>query len=192
MKKKICFATNNANKLKEIRLALPHIEIVSLQDIGCNEVLPETQETLQGNSLQKAQFVYDKFGVDCFADDTGLEIESLGGEPGVYSARYAGPNCDADDNMEKVLLNLSGKVNRAAQFKTVITLIENGTPTFFEGDVQGSIREEKVGVAGFGYDPIFEPISYDITFAEMSMEEKNKISHRGIAVRNMIVYLSKK
>lgn len=190
MKKKICFATNNANKLKEISLALPHLEIVGLKDIGCIEELPETQNTLKGNSLQKAKFVFDKYGVDCFADDTGLEIEALGGEPGVYSARYAGIGCDSEENMLKVLANLDGEINRSAQFKTVITLIEGGVETFFEGQVKGVIRREKVGVEGFGYDPIFEPDSYNITFAEMSMEEKNKISHRGKAVRKMIAYLS--
>lgn len=189
---KICFATNNANKLKEIQQALPEIEIVSLKEIGCVEELPETQNTLKGNSLQKAKYVYDKFGIDCFADDTGLEIEALGGEPGVYSARYAGPACDSESNMDKVLVKLKGQSNRQAQFKTVITLIESGEETFFEGEAKGQIRTERVGVKGFGYDPIFEPESYDITFAEMSMEEKNEISHRGIAVRKMIAYLANK
>lgn len=188
---KICFATNNQNKLKEIRNALGHqFEIVSLQDIGCNEELPETQATIEGNSLQKAQYVVDNYKVDCFADDTGLEIVALNGEPGVYSARYAGDNCSFQDNMDKVLLNMVDKTDRAAQFKTVVTLIQNGVSTQFTGIAEGCIRKKEAGVEGFGYDPIFEPKGYDITFAEMTMSEKNAISHRGKAVHQLLAHLN--
>ncbi len=186
--KKICFATNNPNKLKEIREALPNIQIVGLKEIGCNEELPETTNTLKGNSLQKAQYIYDNYNVDCFADDTGLEVEALNGEPGVYSARYAGETCNSGDNMSKLLTELTKHTNRKAQFRTIITLIESGKPQTFEGIAKGVIRTQKSGVDGFGYDPVFEPLGYGITFAEMSMTEKNKISHRGIAVRKMLSY----
>ena len=188
---KICFATNNLNKLKEVQKAIgDKFEIVGLKAIGCTEELPETQTTLEGNSIQKAQFVSEKYGVNCFADDTGLEIEALNGEPGVYSARYAGESCSSEDNMEKVLANLKGVSNRKAQFKTVITLILNGQQNQFVGSAEGSIREEKSGTEGFGYDPVFEPSGYDITFSEMSMEKKNAISHRGKAVRMLAEFLS--
>lgn len=187
---KICFATNNQNKLKEVRYALGDtVEVVSLEDIGCNEELPETQATIEGNSAQKAQYVAQKYKVNCFADDTGLEIEAINGEPGVYSARYAGPNCTSEDNMTKVLQKLNGVQNREAQFKTVITLVLDGKETLFEGIVKGSLREEKSGEKGFGYDPIFQPTGYDVTFSEMSMEEKNTISHRGKAVKQLASFL---
>ena len=188
---KICFATNNKNKLKEIRAAVQDIEIVSLGDIGCNDELPENQKTLEGNSLEKANYVFDHFGAACFADDTGLEIDALNGEPGVYSARYAGLHGDAGANMGLVLGNLEGITNRKAQFRTVITLILNNETHQFEGIVRGNITTTKVGFDGFGYDPIFIPDGYDITFAEMSLEQKNEISHRGIAVRKLIVFLNK-
>lgn len=152
--------------------------------------MPETQTTLEGNSIQKAQFVSEKYGVNCFADDTGLEIKSLDGEPGVYSARYAGESCSSEDNMTKVLTNLKGESNRKAQFKTVITLILNGEQNQFVGSAEGNIREEKSGEEGFGYDPIFEPSGYSITFSEMTMEKKNEISHRGKAVRMLSDFLS--
>lgn len=188
---KICFATNNQNKLKEVQKAIgDKFEIVGLKSIGCTEELPETQTTLEGNSIQKAQFVSEKYGVNCFADDTGLEIKALNGEPGVYSARYAGENCSSEDNMTKVLTNLKGESNRKAQFKTVITLILNGEQNQFVGSAEGNIREEKSGEEGFGYDPIFEPSGYDITFSEMTMEKKNEISHRGKAVRMLSDFLS--
>lgn len=187
---KICFATNNQNKLKEVRYALGDaVEVLSLADIGCNEELPETQATIEGNSTQKAQYVAQKYKVNCFADDTGLEIEVLNGEPGVYSARYAGPNCTSEDNMAKVLLQLKGVQNRKAQFKTVITLVLEGKETQFEGIVKGSLREEKSGEEGFGYDPIFQPEGYSVTFSEMSIEEKNVISHRGKAVKQLATFL---
>lgn len=188
---KICFATNNQNKLKEVQKAIgDKFEIVGLKSIGCTEELPETQTTLEGNSIQKAQFVSEKYGVNCFADDTGLEIEALNGEPGVYSARYAGESCSSEDNMAKVLANLKGESNRKAQFKTVITLILNGEQNQFVGSAEGGIREEKSGEEGFGYDPIFEPSGYDVTFSEMTMEKKNEISHRGKAVKLLSDFLS--
>ena len=190
---KICFATNNKNKLKEIKQALGSShEILSLNDINCLEELPETQETIEGNSFQKAQYVFDNYGVACFADDTGLEINALNGEPGVYSARYAGPDCKAEDNMTKVLSKLSGISNRQARFKTVITFIDdNGNQTQFEGIANGEITTSRSGADGFGYDPIFKPEGYDVTFAEISMEEKNQISHRGKAVMKLLDLLKK-
>lgn len=187
---KLCFATNNQNKLKEVKKSLgDQVQIVSLKEIGCNEELPETQETLEGNSLQKAQYVYDNYGVSCFADDTGLLIDALNGEPGVYSARYAGEECSSEDNMAKVLDKLKGVTDRKAHFKTVVTLVVDGVNHQFSGVAKGSIRTEKSGEEGFGYDPIFEPEGYAITFSEMTMEEKNIISHRGKAVRALVGYL---
>ncbi len=187
---KICFATNNKNKLQEIRQAFgSSYEIVSLQDIGCHEELPETQPTIEGNSAQKAHYVSQKYKVNCFADDTGLEIDALDGEPGVYSARYAGETCSFQDNMDKVLTNLKDIENRQAQFKTVITLVLENQEHQFTGIAKGTIRTEECGSEGFGYDPIFEPEGYDITFAEMSMEQKNKISHRGKAVKQLSAFL---
>ncbi len=190
--KKLCFATNNANKLAEIRKALEgQYEVQGLKEIGCNEELPETQDTLEGNSLQKAQYVWDNYGVSCFADDTGLEVEALEGAPGVYSARYAGEHGDSEANMTLVLKNMEGASNRKAQFRTVITLIMDGEKHQFEGAVKGSLRQERSGSEGFGYDPIFEPEGYSVTFAEMSIEDKNVISHRGRAVRKLMDFLKK-
>ena len=186
----LVFATNNQNKVNEIKSLLGEgIEIVSLKDIGCNEELPETQETLEGNALQKARYVADNYNVNCFADDTGLEIESLNGVPGVYSARYAGVECKAEDNMTKVLAELDGKENRLAKFRTIVALILNDEEHSFEGQVDGSITRSKSGSDGFGYDPIFQPNGFDITFSEMSMAEKNAISHRGKAVAKLVAFL---
>ena len=189
--KKLLFATNNINKLNEIRSAIKQIEIVGLQDININEDIPETGNTLNDNALQKAQFVYNKTGLNCFADDTGLEIDYLKGSPGVYSARYAGEKCSAEDNMQKVLVELTNSNNRKAVFKTVIALIIDGKKYFFEGQVKGEILKEKSGTDGFGYDPIFRPNGFNQSFAEMTMKQKNEISHRGIAVQKLIDYLNK-
>ena len=187
---KLVFATNNSNKLSEIRSLVPaEIEILSLKEINCNEQLPETNPTLQENALQKAKYVFDNYGFNCFADDTGLEIDALGGEPGVYSARYAGGDCKAEDNMQKVLKKLTGEENRTAKFRTVIALIINREATLFEGECNGSIAKTKSGVEGFGYDPIFIPEGYDLTFAEMNKDEKGKISHRGKAVKKLAGFL---
>jgi XTP/dITP diphosphohydrolase len=186
----ICFATNNLNKLKEINTAVTDIQILSLKDINCNEELPETTPTLEGNSIQKAQHVFDNYNINCFADDTGLEVNILQGEPGVYSARYAGEPSNSKDNMDLLLQKLEGKTDRSAQFRTVITLIIDGNKTQFEGVAKGVITQSKHGEQGFGYDPIFIPEGYKKTFAELTIEEKNKISHRGIAVRKLINYLN--
>ena len=189
---KIVFATNNLNKLSEIQSLVPNgIEILSLRDINCNEELPETRLTLEGNALQKAEFVFDNYGYNCFADDTGLEIDALNGEPGVYSARYAGENCLAEDNIRKVLDKLKGEKVRCAKFRTVIALIINGKETLFEGECNGSITQTKDGEEGFGYDPIFLPDDSELTFAQMSKKEKGKISHRGIAVKKLLDFLFK-
>jgi len=188
---KLVFATNNANKLSEIRSLVPaEIEILSLKDINCNEQLPETNPTLEGNALQKAQYVYDNYGFNCFTDDTGLEIETLGGAPGVYSARYAGEDCKAEDNMRKVLTKLENEENRNAKFRTVIALIIKGEENLFEGECNGKITKTKSGAEGFGYDPIFTPKGYEITFAEMTKNEKGAISHRGKAVEKLVVFLN--
>ena len=188
---KLVFSTNNKNKIKEIKSLIgSSFELLSLEEIDCNEDIPETSDTIEGNALQKAQYVYENYKYNCFADDTGLEIESLNGAPGVYSARYAGEQKLADDNMNKVLSELDGAENQRAQFKTVIALIIDGREYLFEGVVQGEITSKKSGLAGFGYDPIFKPLGYNVTFSEMSMEEKNKISHRGKAVRKLINYLT--
>ncbi|WKN32866.1 non-canonical purine NTP diphosphatase [Porifericola rhodea] len=187
---KICFATNNANKLKEIRQLLGNtIAIQSLQEIGCTEELPENQDTLEGNSEEKARYVYEHYQQDCFADDTGLEVNALEGEPGVYSARYAGPQRSNEDNMEKLLTRLNGKADRSARFRTVITLILSGKQYQFEGIVKGKIVSERSGKQGFGYDPIFVPEGYSQTFAEMDMQTKNKISHRGLATKKLADFL---
>ena len=188
--KKIVFATGNYNKLKEIRSAVGSFEIIGLLDIKITEELPETGNTLKENALQKAIYINEKTGMDCFSDDTGLEIEALGGLPGVYSARYAGKECDAEKNMLKVLNELKGFENRKATFKTVIALILNEKHYFFEGEVLGLIRKDKKGDQGFGYDPIFQPIGYKESFAEMSIIKKNKISHRGLAVKKLINFFS--
>ncbi|NME67337.1 non-canonical purine NTP diphosphatase [Flammeovirga aprica] len=191
--KKICFATNNVNKLKEIQQQLDGLyTIVSLKEIGCEEELPETQETLEGNSLQKAQYVWDNYGVSCFADDTGLEVTALNNEPGVYSARYAGPQRDSEDNMDLVLKNLEGKEDRSARFRTVITLLWEGNIEQVEGEAKGEIISERTGDQGFGYDPIFQPENETKTFAQLSSTEKNKISHRGRAVSKLIELLKDK
>jgi len=187
---KLVFATNNANKLSEIRsLVTTGIEILSLKDINCNEQLPETNPTLQENALQKAKYVFDNYGFNCFADDTGLEIDALGGAPGVYSARYAGEDCRAEDNIKKVLEKLKDESERTAKFRTVIALIIDGEATFFEGECEGKITKTKSGVEGFGYDPIFTSNGYEITFAEMSKVEKGAISHRGKAVEKLVSFL---
>ena len=187
---KIVFATGNPNKLKEINSAINCFKIVGLKDLGITEEIPETGDTLMKNALQKAKYVYDKTGFDCFSDDTGLEIEALNYRPGVYSAMYAGPDCNAEDNMQKVLLELDKTTNRNAQFKTVIALILNGKEHFFEGAIKGVILKEKAGVDGFGYDPIFRPTGYEESFAEMTIDQKNEISHRGLAVKKLIAFLA--
>jgi len=186
----LCFATNNKGKLAEINhLLSPQYTILSLQDIGCFEELEETQPTIEGNSLQKASYVHKKYQINCFADDTGLEVAALNGAPGVLSARYAGPECSPEDNMNLLLKNLEGKTDRSATFKTVITLFINNQPYTFTGSVDGVILTEKKGTKGFGYDPIFQPNGFSKTFAEMTMEEKNPISHRGRAVALLIEFL---
>tara|TARA_Y100000991_G_C21871190_1_gene305197 strand:- start:108 stop:701 length:594 start_codon:yes stop_codon:yes gene_type:complete len=188
--KKLVFATGNANKLKEVSSAIKSFKIVGLKDIGIAEEIPETGDTLKNNALQKAKYVYDKTGLNCFSDDSGLEIEALGNRPGVYSAMYAGEDCNAEANIQKVLKELSGVSNRKAKFKTVISLILNGREYFFEGFVKGGILKEKRGAGGFGYDPIFRPNDYDETFAQMSICLKNKISHRGLAVKKLVAFLN--
>ena len=188
---KIVFATNNPNKLKEIQSLIPkEIEIISLKEIGCNEDIPETGDTLEANAFQKAHYIKDNFNYDCFADDTGLEIDELNGEPGVYSARYAGPERNANANMNKVLNELKGKKNRKAQFRTAIALILKGEEHLFEGKVEGYISKDKQGNEGFGYDPIFIPENDIRSFAQMSMQEKGAISHRGRAVKKLVTYLN--
>ena len=188
---KLVFATNNKHKLKEVQNLLPNtIELLSLETIGCNEDIPETQPTIEGNALQKAQYIKKHYGYDCFADDTGLEVPALNGAPGVYSARYAGPNRNADDNNDKLLFELLKKPDRTAQFKTVIALIVNDNTHTFEGICKGEIIKEKKGTDGFGYDPLFLPEGYSKTFAEMSLEEKGEIGHRGKAVKLLINYLN--
>lgn len=180
--KKLVFASNNPNKLKEVQAVLKNVEILSLKDINCLEDLPETQSTLEGNAFQKARYVKDNYGFDCFADDTGLMVEALNGKPGVYSARYAGPNCSSEDNMDKLLDELEQYQNRAASFTTIIALVTDNLKIAFEGEVKGEILEKKTGSDGFGYDPIFKPFESDYSFAEMTQKEKNEISHRGRAV----------
>ena len=190
---KLVFATNNTNKLSELQALVPKgIEILSLKDINCNEELPETNPTLEKNALQKAEYVYQNYGFNCFADDTGLEIDVLGGLPGVYSARYAGQDCRSEDNMEKVLSKLENKENRNAKFRTVIALIIRGERNLFHGECNGVITKIKSGVEGFGYDPIFSPDGYEMTFAEMSKKSKGEISHRGRAVKELISFLTAK
>jgi len=187
---KLVFATNNAHKLKEVRDILNStIELLSLSDINFSGDIPEEQDTLEGNAFQKSHFIFDKFGVDCFADDTGLEIDTLDGRPGVFSARYAGEECSFLDNMEKVLVEMKSLENRAARFRTVISLILNGNEHQFEGIVEGEMLEEMVGSEGFGYDAIFKPEGYERSFAEMALSEKNAISHRGRAVAKLSDYL---
>ena len=187
---KMVVATKNAHKLKEIAAILgQEIELLSLKDIQCYADIPETADTLEGNARQKAMYIYENYGMDCFADDTGLEVESLGGAPGVFSARYAGDGHDSEANMQKLLKELAGKENRKAQFRTVICLIRNGKEHLFEGIVKGEIIQEKRGGAGFGYDPIFVPEGYDLTFAELGDDVKNTISHRARAVEKLCQFL---
>ncbi len=176
---KLIFATSNQHKLKEILSIAPKgFEILGLKDIGYNEELPETRATIEGNSLQKAEYLATKFGIACFSEDTGLEINALDGEPGVYSARYAGAKATYDDNTDKVLQKMKGEADRSARFKTVITYYDNGNYVQFEGITEGAILPERQGKEGFGYDPIFKPNDADKTYAEMSLEEKNSYSHR--------------
>ena len=191
--KRLIFATNNKHKVQEVRAALQgHVEVVSLAEAGLAGEIPETADTLQGNALQKAQWGWERTHTDCFADDTGLEVEALGGAPGVYSARYAGEHCSFDDNINKLLAALNGKTNRKADFRTVICLIENNKPRYFEGRVDGQILTERHGAEGFGYDPIFMPDRFAVSFAEMPLEVKNSISHRGLAVAKLKEYLEAK
>ncbi len=188
---RIVFATNNAHKLDEIRKAVgDKHEIVSLKEIGFDEEIPETHNTLEGNARQKSMHIYERYQQNCIADDTGLEIEVLNGEPGVYSARYAGENASFEDNMNKVLENMIAQTNRKAVFRTVISLIIDGKEIQFEGVCPGMIMTEKYGNKGFGYDPIFMPEGYQETFAELPLSEKNKISHRGLATEKLIAYLN--
>ena len=188
---KIVFATGNPNKLKEVNSAAIGFEIIGLKDVKITEEIPETGFTLKENALQKAKYVYDKTGLDCFSDDTGLEIEALNYRPGVYSAMYAGPDCNAENNIRRVLQELEESTNRKAQFKTVIALILDGQEYFFQGVVNGEILKEKTGEGGFGYDPVFRPIGCEESFAEMSIAQKNKISHRGLAVKKLIRFLAR-
>jgi len=186
----LVFATNNLNKLKEVQALLPStIILLSLKDIGCYEDIPETQPTIEGNAIQKASYIKNNYGYDCFADDTGLEVESLDNEPGVYSARYAGEQRDSNDNMNKLLFKLENKTNRSAQFKTVIALYTKNELITFTGICKGKITKVKKGIDGFGYDPIFEPNNYNKTFAEMDLKLKNEIGHRGKAMKQLISYL---
>jgi XTP/dITP diphosphohydrolase len=188
----ICFATNNNNKLEEIRALLgPFFQVKSLADIGCFEELAETQSTIEGNSLQKAQYVFDTYHIACFADDTGLEVESLNNEPGVFSARYAGEHKNNDDNISLLLQRLGNIQNRNARFKTVITLVMPDGVKVFEGIVNGQILSQRRGEKGFGYDSVFKPDGYEQTFAEMDLTAKNLISHRAIAVKKLINFLTK-
>lgn len=187
----LVFATNNKHKLQELQALLPgSIKLKTLEEIGCTEELAETQVTLEGNALQKAQYVIDKYKLPCFADDTGLEVEALNGAPGVYSARYAGEEKNPEKNMEKLLFELNDKINRKAQFRTVIALILNGKEYLFEGILPGVITTTKKGDKGFGYDPIFQPLYHSLTLAEMPLSEKNKISHRALAVNKLVDFLN--
>jgi XTP/dITP diphosphohydrolase len=189
---KLVFASNNKNKIKEIQLLVPNsIQILSLEDIGCTEEIPETADTIEGNAILKANYVTQKYGYDCFADDSGLEVDALNGEPGVFSARYAGEPKNDDNNMNKLLSNLKDKTNKKANFKTVICLNYKGKQNLFTGIINGKIIDEKIGDNGFGYDPIFVANDYTKTFAELSIEEKSNISHRGIAVKQLIEFLKK-
>lgn len=188
---KLVFATNNQHKLDEVRNMVPeHITIVSLAEINCFDDIPETAPTLEGNALQKARYIKEKFGYDCFADDTGLEVEALNNAPGVYSARYAGPGHNSEANMQKLLNELENKSDRKARFRTAIALLLDNKEYLFEGIVNGSILKEKKGNSGFGYDPVFMPEGYNESFAEMGNESKNKISHRAEAVKKLTAFLS--
>lgn len=191
MKRKLVFATNNAHKLEEVAAILgDKVELLSLNDIGCQTDIPETAETLEGNALLKSSYIFKNYHLDCFADDTGLEVEALNGAPGVYSARYAGgKGHDAQANMLKLLHELDGKENRKAQFRTAISLILDGKEYLFEGVIKGEIIKEKRGDSGFGYDPVFMPEGYDRTFAELGNDIKNQISHRALAVQKLCEFL---
>lgn len=190
--KKFVFATNNAHKLAEVTDILGNkVELLSLKDIECYDDIPETADTLEGNALQKARYIYERYHTDCFADDTGLEVEALNGAPGVHSARYATNGHDSEANMKKLIKELEGKENRQAQFRTVFALIIDGKEHLFEGIAKGSIIEVRKGTSGFGYDPIFQPEGYTQTFAEMGSAEKNKISHRAIATQKLCKFLAK-
>ncbi len=189
--RELVFATNNKHKLEEVVKATSgKFKILSLKDINCNEEIPETAETLEGNASQKSHYIYEKYGYNCFGDDTGLEIDALGGKPGVYSARYAGPGHDHEKNIDKILSELKGISNRKARFRTVVSLIIDGKETLFEGIVNGKILTERHGKAGFGYDPVFMPDGYNKSFAEMDINKKNEISHRGRAVKKLLNYLN--
>jgi XTP/dITP diphosphohydrolase len=188
----LVFASNNKNKIKEIQLLVSDtIQILSLEEIGCTEDIPETADTIEGNAILKANYVTEKFGFNCFTDDSGLEVEALNGEPGVFSARYAGEPKDDENNIDKLLANLKEIENKKANFKTVICLNLNGKQQLFTGIINGQIIEERVGTNGFGYDPIFVADGYQKTFAELTLEEKSNISHRGIAVKELITFLQK-
>ncbi len=188
---KLVFATNNLHKLREVQEMLSNsIEVLSLKDIGCFEEIEETENTLEGNAKLKADYITQKYGFDCFADDTGLEVEALNGKPGVYSARYAGEHGNAEKNMEKLLIELQNKSSRKAKFRTIIALNLRNKQYLFEGICNGKILNEKTGIKGFGYDPIFKPSNASCSFAEMSSEEKNIISHRGIAIHELVQFLN--
>jgi XTP/dITP diphosphohydrolase len=188
----LCFATNNKHKLQEVKYAVGDRFIIqSLEELSIFEELPETHTTLEGNALQKAHYLFDKLHIPCFADDSGLEVDALNGAPGVYSARYAGLQKNSDDNINLLLKNLEGVSNRAARFRTVIALVGMGDDQLFEGLIEGEILHERRGTNGFGYDPVFKPLKSPHTFAQMSMEEKNQLSHRSIAVQKLVAYLKK-
>ncbi len=188
----LVFATNNQNKVKEVQNLIPsHIKLLSLKDIGCFEDVPETQPNIKSNAVQKAEYINLHYGFDCFADDTGLEVEALNGAPGVFSARYAGPQRNDNDNMSLLLENLKEKDNRNAQFKTVVALHLNNNLDTFTGICKGEITSSKQGDKGFGYDPIFKPNGYDNTFAQMDLELKNSIGHRGKAVQQLVAFLNR-
>jgi XTP/dITP diphosphohydrolase len=188
----LVFATNNQHKLEEVSAKLGgRIKLLTLNDIGCHEDIEETGATFSENASIKSRYIYEKYGLNCFGDDSGLEVDVLNGEPGVYSARYAGEHGNHGANNDKLLKNLEGIENRAARFVTIIFLIWEGNEYFFEGTVEGTIRHERAGVQGFGYDPVFQPDGFDITFAEMSLEEKNQLSHRAKAVEKLVEFLNK-
>ncbi len=189
---KICFVTGNSNKLKEIQNLLSNYKIISLKDLNFSDDILETEDTISGNAYLKANFINKKYNINCFSDDTGLFIDSLGGGPGVKSARYAGESCNSEDNINLVLKKLENQLNRNAFFKTVICLIKNNKTYFFEGKINGTISEKRIGGDGFGYDPIFIPEGYEKTFAELTITEKNSISHRGIAVNKLVSFLNEK
>lgn len=191
--RKLVFATNNRHKLDEVGEVLKgHLEILSLKEIDCFDDIPETADTLEGNALLKAEHIYNKYGYDCFADDTGLEVEALNGRPGVYSARYAGEDQNSERNIARLLEELKDKENRKARFRTVVALIEEGKVSYFEGKIEGCIIDTPRGTTGFGYDPVFVPDGYSQTFAELGSGVKNKISHRALAIQALIKYLQQK